>query len=208
MRQVSRLSILLCATLALAACGSTSRTTSTLDGPAYRGAGFSNILVLGIADSYNNRAIFERTLVKEIESETVAATTHYSLTKMGDTIDRASIEGLVAEGGFDAVLITRVLNRQFESELKAGSASTKVTRKDSDRVVDLFRYDYEELNEPTTLTTEFNVIISSELFSANSSARVWAVESDISEETEIRLLVLDAATIVAKRLRRDGMLAD
>ena len=208
MRYISRLSILLCATLALAACGTTSRTISTLDGPAYDGAGFSNILVLGIADSYNNRATFERTLVKEIESDTVAATAHYSLTKMGDEIDRASIEKLVNEGGFDAVLITRVLNREFDSKLKVGSSTTRVTRKDADRVADLFRYDYQELNEPATLTMEINVVISSELFAADSTSRVWAIESDISDSVSVGVLVLDAAAIVARQLRRDNMLAE
>ena len=208
MRYISRLSILLCATLALAACGTTSRTSSTLEGPAYEGAGFSNILVLGIADSYNNRATFERTLVKEIESDTVAATAHYSLTKMGDEIDRASIEKLVNEGGFDAVLITRVLNREFDSKLKVGSSTTRVTRKDADRVADLFRYDYQELNEPATLTMEINVVISSELFAADSTSRVWAIESDISDSVSVGVLVLDAAAIVARQLRRDNMLAE
>ncbi len=208
MRHVSKLSILFCATLALAACGTTSRTSSTLEGPAYEGAGFSNVLVLGIADNYNNRATFERTLVKEIESDSVAATAHYSLTKMDDEIDRASIEKLVEEGGFDAVLITRVLNREFDSKLKVGSSSTKVTRKDADRVADLFRYEYQELNEPVSLTTEINVIISSELFSTASRSRVWAIESDISDAESVGLLVLDAAAIVARQLRRDNMLAE
>ncbi len=208
MRHVSKLSVLFCAALAFAACGTTSRTSSTLEGPAYEGAGFSNVLVLGIADNYNNRATFERTLVKEIESDSVAATAHYSLTKMDDEIDRASIEKLVEEGGFDAVLITRVLNREFDSKLKVGSSSTKVTRKDADRVADLFRYEYQELNEPVSLTTEINVIISSELFSTASRSRVWAIESDISDAESVGLLVLDAAAIVARQLRRDNMLAE
>ena len=153
MSYVSKLSIFFCAVFALAACGTTSRTSSTLDGPSYEGSGFTNILVLGVADSYNNRASYERTLVKEIESDSVAATAHYSVTKMGDEIDRESIEKLVNEGGFDAVLITRVLNRDFENKVKVGSSSTKVTRKNADRVADLFRYEYEELNEPITLST-------------------------------------------------------
>ena len=187
MRKLALLSAAAIAALALSACGSSSRTISTLDGPAYAGPGFNNVLVLAIADSYNNRAIFERTLAREISSAGTSATAHYTLTKM--------------DGGFDAVLINRVLDSNFVSKKKTGSAATKVTRKDSA----LFRYDYEELNEPVTLALGVNAVISSELFSVASGAKVWAIQSDISDEASIDIAVVDAARIVAQRLRRDGL---
>ena len=62
---------------------------------------------------------------------------------------KASIEKLVEEHGFDSVLITRVLNRDAEGKLKVGSSSAKKIRKDG-RPGNLFRYDYEEINEPVT----------------------------------------------------------
>ena len=203
MRKLALLSTAAIAVLALSACGASSRTISTLDGPAYAGPGFKNVLVIAIADSYNNRAMFERTLVSEISSGGTSATAHYTLTRMDDPIDRPAIEKLVQEGGFDAILISRVLDSNFVSQKKTGSAATKVTRKDTA----LFRYDYEELNEPVTLELGVNAVISSELFSAASGAKVWAIQSDISDETSIDIAVVDAARIVAKRLRRDGLVA-
>jgi hypothetical protein len=202
-RKFARLTATAVALLALAACGSTSRTISTFDGPAYGGPGFTNVLVLAVADSYNNRATFERTLAKEISSGSASATAYYSLTKMDDQIDRPAIEKLVEKGGFDAVLITRVLSSDIVSNEKTGSSATKVTRKDSA----LFRYDYEELNEPATLTMDVNAIISSELFSVASGDKVWAIETDISENSSVGVIVVDAADIVARELRRGGLIA-
>jgi len=202
-RKLALLSAAAAALLALSACGSTSRTISTLDGPAYAGPEFTKVLVLAIADSYNSRALFERTLVSEISSSGTSATAHYTLTKMDDPIDRPAIENLVQKGGFDSILITRVLDSNVVSKEKTGSAATKVTLKDSA----LFRYDYEELNEPVTLELGINAVISSELFSANSGAKVWAIQSDIADETSIDVAVIDAAKIVAQRLRRDGLIA-
>ena len=92
MRKLALLSAAAIAVLTLSACGASSRTISTLDGPAYAGPGFNNVLVLAIADSYNNRAIFERTLVSEISSGGTSATAHYKLTKKDDPIDRPVIE--------------------------------------------------------------------------------------------------------------------
>ena len=201
MRKLALLSAAAIAVFALSACGPSSRTISTFDGPVYAGPEFNNVLVLAIADSYNNRAIFERTLVSEISSSGTSATAHYTLTKMDDPIDRPAIEKLVQKGEFDAILITRVLDSNFVSKEKTGSAATKVTLKDSA----LFRYDYEELNEPVTLALGVNAVISSELFAVASGAKVWAIQSDISDETSIDIAVVDAAKIVGQRLRRDGL---
>jgi hypothetical protein len=191
------------AMLTLAACGSTSRTISTLDGPAYAGPGFTNVLVLAIADNYDNRATFERELAKKISSGDTSAKAHYLLTNIGDPIDRPAIENLVEDGGFDAVLITRVLDSTIVGREKTGAAATKVSRK-SDA---FFRYDYEELNDPVTIALDVNVVISSELFSIASGKLVWAIESTISDKASVGMIVFDAADIVAQRLRRDGLVA-
>lgn len=201
MRKLALLSAAAIAALALSACGSSSRTISTLDGPAYAGPGFNNVLVLAIADSYNNRAIFERTLAREISSAGSSATAHYTLTKMDDPIDRPAIENLVENGGFDAVLINRVLDSNFVSKKKTGSAATKVTRKDSA----LFRYDYEELNEPARLSMEISVIIEVEVFSADTQERIWAIESDMSQHDSREQLILETVELVSRELRRDGL---
>jgi len=205
-RQIIRASFAFAAILALSACGSTSQTTSTFDGPDYAGPALHNMLVIGVADSYNNRADFERTLANEIRSAEVSATPYYSLVEMNSVIDRAAIENLVQERGFDSVLITRVLDRDIQNKIKVGTTATKVIRKDGSNVGDLFRYDYEELNDPVKLSMELDVGISSELFSVETGGLVWAIESDISDETHIQLLIVDAVEIVSRKLRGEGFI--
>jgi hypothetical protein len=190
----------------VAACGSTSKTTSTFEGPAYAGPAFSNMLVIGIADSYNSRATYERTLAQEISKGGTQATAYYTLTKMDDPIDREAVEKLVNDHGFDSVLITRVLNRDAEGKLKVGSSSAKKIRKDG-RPANLFRYDYEEVNEPVTLSMELNVVISSEVFSTASTERVWAIESDLSKQASVGVLIVDAVDAVSAQLRKDRIVA-
>lgn len=204
MRNLVRFGLILAVLASIAACGASNSTRSTFDGPDYAGAAFSKVLVIGVADSLNNRATFERTLVQELSGNGTVATAYYTLVKGNDPIDRATIEGLVNERGFDAVLITRVLNREVGSSVKTGSSSAKKIRRDGG-VVDLFRYDYEELNEPEALSMELSVVISSEVFSAATKDRVWAIESDISDYSSDGVLVLDAVEIVSRELRRDGL---
>ena len=48
-------------------------------------------------------------------------------------------------------------------------------------------------------------MFSSELFDVASGAKVWAIQSDIADETSIDIAVVDAAKMVGQRLRRDGL---
>ena len=91
---------------------------STFEGPAYNGPVFRNILVIGVADSYNNRAAFERELVQDIKSGGAEATALYTVLDKDTPINKSTVEKVVDEGGFDAILITRALNRDFKSKAK------------------------------------------------------------------------------------------
>ena len=205
MRHFPRLAVLFGFLLVIAACASSGRVVSTFDGPAYEGPAFRNLLVIGIADSYNNRATFERTLAKEIAASGAQATALYTLVDKDTPIDRATVEKVVDEGSFDAILITRALNRKFQSRAKTGSPSAQAVRKQGS-AANLFRYDYEEFNEPETLSMELNIVIGSELFSAASREKVWSIEADIADQASISVLVIDASNVIASRLRRGGLI--
>ena len=53
---------------------------------------------------------------------------------------------------------------------------------------------------------ELNVVIGSELFSAESREKVWGIEADISDQASVGVLVIDASDVVASRLRKDGLI--
>ena len=204
-RNFSRCVILISSLLALAACTSAGRTVSTFDGPAYKGPAFRNLLVIGIAGSYDSRVMFERELAKEIRSGGAGATALYTLVTIDTPIDRPTVEKILAEGDYDAVLVTRAVNSDVGSSVKSGTSTAKAKRKDGS-AANLFRYDYEELNEPDTLVLELKVVIASELYAAKSQERVWSIEADISDQSSVGVLVDDASQVVASRLRKDGLI--
>ncbi len=206
MRHLAAFGLLIGTLLFATACSSPGRTVSTFEGPAYAGPAFRNLLVIGVADSFNNRATFEQALAKDIASGGASATAFYTITAKDTPIDRPTIEALVDEHGFDAVLITRVLNRDISSSVKVGSASAKKIRKEGGGAADLFRYDYEELNEPVKLTTELKVVIASDLYSAASKERAWGIEAEITDRSSVGVAVIDASDIVAAQLRRDRLI--
>lgn len=207
MRNITRLLLSALVLLALSACASSHRTVSTFDGPKYSGPGYKKILVIGMADSYNSRTSFERMLAQRISGGAASATAFYTLVSRDDPIERDTVLSVVKEGGFDAVLVSRVVNRGVSSSTRTGSAMTKVTRKEG-KPMDLFRYDYEELNEPSTLSLEVTIVMASELYDAATQTRAWAIETEFARTESVAVVVSDAVDIVASRVVKDGLIAN
>jgi hypothetical protein len=188
-------------TVFLSSCATSTSTDPTIN------ASFSNILVIGVANDYDGRARFERRTVSGLKAEGINATPMYTVGGGNKPIDRALIEELVSTNGYDAVLISRVLSREGESSVKTGSTATKATRREG-RAVDLFRYDYEELNEPMILNTTLSVTISTELFAAANSQKVWSIESSISRKDSLDELINEASETIVRRLRKDKLIGN
>jgi len=196
------LTALMSFSLVMSACSTPS--VSTQSTTRYTGPGFKNILVIGVANDYEGRALFERRLASEIKTNGIGAAALYSVAGGNKPIEHSAIEALVEENGYDAVLISRVLNRDTAATVREGSTDLKATRRDGG-AINLFRYDYEELNEPPTLDLNLSVTISTELFAADNSARIWAIESDISGKDGIDNLVSEAVETISRQLSKAGL---
>jgi hypothetical protein len=191
--------------LLIGACATSSSSTSNESPPAVDRPAFKNILVVGVANDYEGRSRFERKLARDLAAAGTAGTALYTVGGGNKPIEREAIENIVKEKGFDAVLISRVLDRDASAAVKAGSSATKAVRRD-DRPINLFRYDYEELNEPAVVDINLGVTMYTELFAAESSQRVWALESTISNQDSMDQLINEAAETIVRRLKRDDMI--
>lgn len=191
--------------LLLGACSSTLKTVKTFEDPEYANASFSNILVIGVAGSYESRTRWERTMASRISSQGTPATAYYSVVGSGHEINRNAILDAVSANGFDAVLLTRVQSQASDVTVKRGASTAKVSRKNG-RPVDLFRYDYEVLNNPETINVATTVVLSTELFAASDEKRIWAIESTISDKENVTYLIEDAIDMVVDALRKDRLL--
>lgn len=194
--------ILMSLTLAvlISACSTPAATKSTSAAGSETLNRIENILVVGVAQDYDGRARFERTLVSELKNRGLEASAYYQAVGGNKPIDRETIESLVKSDDFDAVLITRVVNRDTETSVKTGSAATKTVRKDNA----LFRYNYQELNEPETLNISLSLKISSQLFDASNGDVIWELETTISQKDMISEVVDEAVEKISRRLDRDG----
>lgn len=198
--QFRRVSFILALTTLLAACSTTTTNSSTSNSAAITVSDFDNFLVVGVAYDYNGQARFERTLVAELKKHGKAATAYYIAVGGNKPVDRDTIDSLVKSNGFDAVLITRVVNHNTGTITKSASATTTAVRKNNA----FFRYDYEELNEPATLNVSLEVDISSELFDVSNGDLVWHLKAKLSETEMVSKVVDEAVSRISRHLKEDG----
>ncbi len=194
--------------IAVTSCASGPRTVASPEVPRYDGPGVSKVLVIGVADNYESRTRFERKLASDLRYAGTTATAYYVLTAGDKPIIREEIERAAAGEGFDAVLISRVTNRDSDAQIKSGPAGAKATRWEADKPLDLFRYDYEELNEPDMLDVNVNITIRSELFALPSGDKLWSVETSLKDVKTMSEIIDATSSAVVKRLQSDGLIRD
>lgn len=191
--------------LLLASCAAPVNVVKTFDDADYANSAYSNVLVIVVAGNYENRARFERSMAAQLSSSGISATAYYSVIGRNQPITRSDVSNAVQARGFDSVLLTRIVSHESSVTEKRGASTAKATRKD-DGAIDLFRYDYEVLNNPNTINVASTVVLSTELYSAADEKRIWAIETTVSDKENVLLLIDDTVAQIAGQLRKDHMI--
>ncbi len=77
---------------------------------------------------------------------------------------------------------------------------------EADRVIDLFRYDYEEMADPGDMIISSTVTLSAEMFSGPDETRMWAIESTITDKVNVAQIIEAAADTIMGQLKEDGLI--
>lgn len=204
-QSIPRPALALAALLMVAAACASSSVTKTLQDPEFKRAAFENILVIAVADDYDARAQFERQVVAEIGRSGASATAYYTVIGHNPPVTRNDVTNAVRSRGFDAVLLTRVKGQESRVDVKRGTTGAKSTRMDGN-VFNLFRYDYEVLNEPDNVEVNTTVVLVTELYAAQVERKVWAIESTSFNKSDISLIIDSEVDTIVGQLRKDGMI--
>jgi len=188
-----------------AGCASTSTVSKVFEEPQYKNASFSNVLVIGVADDYDARAQFERQVVAGIRASGAGATAYYTVIGHNPAVTRSDVSNAIRSRNFDAVLMTRVKGQESSVSVKRGSSETKTTRR-NENAFDLFRYDYEVLNEPDRVEVNTTVVLVTELYAAADEKKVWAIESSSFYKSDVSAIIDSEVDAIVSRLRRDRMI--
>jgi hypothetical protein len=190
----------------LSGCATSSiKPVTTFQEPGYENAAYRDALIIGVAGSYDSRATFERHMASTLSDSGIKGTAYYSVIGRNKEITRSDVSDAVRARGFDSVILTRIVSQESNVSEKRGASTATASRRDSEPVIDLFRYDYEVLNNPSTINVASTVVLSTEVFSAVDEKRVFAMQTTISDEENVRLLLEEAVEKIVAHLRKEGV---
>lgn len=202
---LSRSALLMAIVVFLSACSSTStKVTKILDDPEYKKARFSNLLVIAVADNYDRRAQFERSVVSGIRQSGAQATAYYTVIGHNPAVSSSDIMNAVRARNFDAIVFTRVKGHSENIAEKNASpeAQAEVI---GGNLFDLFRYDYKEYQEPTNIRLSTTVVLVAQLYVPADKKNIWALEITSSDRESVAQIIESAAEAIVTHLKRDKL---
>lgn len=197
--------LILTSIILLSACSTTStKVTKILHDPDYKKARYSNVLVITVTDNYDRRAQFERTVVSGIRQTGAQATAYYTVVGHNPPVSSSDIMNAVRARNFDAVVFTRVKGRSEDIVAKDATPEAQATVIGGN-LFDLFRYDYEEYQEPENIRMSTNVVLVTQLYDPVDKKNVWAIEINSSDRESTANIIESAAAAIVKHLKRDNL---
>jgi len=160
-------------------------------------APFANVLIIGTAGDRASRARFEQEMAAAITSDTTVATAWFAVVGRYSPISRNILNNAVSVREFDAILLVR---RQGQER------PDQVSNRPTGRKFDLYRYDYDELNDLTGLDAASTFSFVTEFYATDSAEKIWAMESLVYEPESIAAGVSRQVSVIAAELRKDRLI--
>lgn len=196
--------------LTLVGCGASTAVSSAWEGPRTTVLPRRHLLVVGVSPNSRIRRSFEVELARLLGSTATQATPAVKVGAPAAPLDAASVGAMVRGTGADTVLVTRLVSRRVGLEESRGRVGVKTqvpaNINDSPTLVDLFRLEYNEYEEPGEITAKSTAVVETSVYDARDGGRLFYRVTTTSEFDEERDdVIAEVAGAIARQLRRDGL---
>jgi hypothetical protein len=188
----------------LAAC-SKSKTTIPLSwrNPDYGQTAFEKLFVIGVGENEGTRRLFEDTFAKALANEGAAAQASWGFLPQSTRLTEEQIRGALEGGGFDGVLITRLLSVDRQQEYVPPSTYTVPTPDYG--YYGYYGTSYALVNEPGYFKTNTTFRLETNLYSVATGGLVWSGQSETLNPESLAEVIDSMTSAVAKRLKEDRL---
>jgi hypothetical protein len=200
---------IVCATLALTACASNAILSSAWHDDAYKRKTFERILVVGVSEDQFRRRGFESAVVDALTGNRTEAISSIEIMDADTALTDASVDAAGDKIQADAVLVTRLTNTTVQAKEIDSRVDVQAQAKGGN-IVDFFRYDYKDVENPGYLQAKISFVLSSNLYETAGGTLVYSIETVTSDKnTDYNSVVFDiienTSVKIGQRLRRDGL---
>jgi hypothetical protein len=193
------------AALAASACAGTKWVTTWTEPAAAGLAPLKKILVIGMSADVANRRIFEDSLVASLKGGKVEATPSYSVLPEGK-ISEDELRAKVKEGGYDGVILTRLISMDEKTEYVPPSTTAGVSYGWGPYWSGYGGW-YGSVYSPGYLVNTTIVRLQTRLWSAAGEGKpVWTGVSESTDPKEIKSFSRDVSYMVVKDLSRNKLI--
>jgi hypothetical protein len=144
--------------------------------PEHRGQPLGKLLVLGLAQRLDLKQQFEDTFARELQARGVDAVSAFSIAPSVDKMREPELRGMVGKGGFDHILVTRLVGVRRQQDYSSGAAFFEPYP----WYGGFYRYygqAWDQVHTPERLDNEV-VTLETNLYRTSDDDLVWSANSD------------------------------
>jgi hypothetical protein len=166
-------------------------------------APYVTVLVIGIASNPGDGRRFANELAAKItNSKTVALPSHRRISD--GELTEESVRNVIQSMEADAVLVSSVKKLDFGTKVDAERTEVSQARK-SGNLFNFFRYEYTEVKSPELVKLTYDVTLTTDMYDSKTGEKVYTLETNTVNGDTAFEIILSESTVIAKQLRRDGL---
>lgn len=186
-------------------CAATTQLTGSWKEPA-TSVKINKVLVIGKSDKAAVRRIYEDALVNKLKDRQVNAVASSRVIPIVTEIDRPTVESAVKKGGFDSVLVTKLIDVDKESRYVPGMTYV-IPYNDYYNFYSYYGHRGPGLiHEPGYTYTETIVSLETNLYETKDAKLIWAITTESVNPDKINKDIDKLAELIAKKLEDDDLL--
>jgi len=187
------------------ACAATTLSSAWKD-PAYSGAGFRKLLVVGVSDSPTNRRLFEDEFSRALRAAGVEAVASYAVIPQDGKIDQAVLKAAVHENGLDGVVMTRLLRIDTQTVYTPGFAWSVPALGYRNSLYGYYNTAWSPYALPAEGREYRSAVLETTLWNAADDKLVWTATTSTFAPESVQSVTADYAKVVIEELRARKLL--
>ena len=196
-------SVLLAAAV-LIACGTTTKIPNAWRNPAHEGTPYQKAFVIGVGENDTNRRIFEDRFAAALAGKGGVASPSYGALPHSERLTEAQIRGAIQGGGFDGVIVTRLLGVEEKTEYVP--PRTYTVPRHYGGYYGYYGASWDVVHEPGYYQTHTIVRLETNLYDVGSGELVWSGQSETFNPSSLSDIIDSVTKAVAKRLRKESLI--
>ena len=186
-------------------CAATKLTHVWTD-EAYRGAPFSNVLVIGVSDQERVRRSFEDKFVKQLKEIGIEAVASAAVIPSDKKLEKKAIASAVERSGVDAVLVTHLLGVDKKETYHPPSTYYHPAPYYYGGYYGYYGNVYSYVHSPAYYTSHVLVRLETNLYEVDTEKLIWSGKSETWDPKSKTEVIDSVIKVVIKNLQKDKLL--